>query len=137
MLNPTVNSRIQGLLRLLSDFQVLFKADLIFKDFSRKPSKFKYFSRLCKPCVNSFCSKKMLVIRTGIHKMLARIANSQNAVVMPQAPNFSTVADTAGSENTLEPALLITIMALVATKPVFWVSHKQRLKPVSSATQTS
>ena len=27
--------------RLLVDFPVLFKADLIFKDFSRKPSKFK------------------------------------------------------------------------------------------------
>ena len=26
--------------RALSDFPVLFKADLIFKDFSRKPSKF-------------------------------------------------------------------------------------------------
>ena len=38
------NSRIQGLFR---DFPVLFKADLIFKDFSRKPSKFKYFSSLC------------------------------------------------------------------------------------------
>ena len=36
--------------RLLSDFLVLFKADLIFKDFSRKPSKFKYFSSLCEPC---------------------------------------------------------------------------------------
>ena len=32
--------------RLLSDFPVLFKAYLIFKDFSRKPSKFKYFSSL-------------------------------------------------------------------------------------------
>ena len=33
-------------LRLLSDFSVLFKADLIFKDFSnsKKPSEFKYFS---------------------------------------------------------------------------------------------
>ena len=30
--------------RLLSDFPVFFKADLIFKDFSRKPSKFKYNS---------------------------------------------------------------------------------------------
>ena len=29
--------------RLLSDFPVLFKADLVFKDFSRKSSKFKYF----------------------------------------------------------------------------------------------
>ena len=36
--------------RLLSDFPVLFMADLIFKDFSRKPSKFKYFSSLCEPC---------------------------------------------------------------------------------------
>ena len=35
--------------RLLSDFPVLFKADLIFKDFSRRPSKFKYFSSLCEP----------------------------------------------------------------------------------------
>ena len=37
--------------RHLSDFPVLFKAYLIFKDFSRKPSKFKYFSSLCKPCI--------------------------------------------------------------------------------------
>ena len=29
---------------------MLFKADLIFKDFSRKSSKFKYFSSLCEPC---------------------------------------------------------------------------------------
>ena len=35
--------------RLLGDFQVLFKADLISKDFSRKPSKFKYFSSQCEP----------------------------------------------------------------------------------------
>ena len=34
----------------MSDFPVLFKADLIFKDFSRKPSKLKYFSSLCEPC---------------------------------------------------------------------------------------
>ena len=37
--------------RPLSDFPVLFKADLIFKDFSSKPSKFKYFSSLCEPCL--------------------------------------------------------------------------------------
>ena len=35
--------------RLLSDFTLLFKADLFFKVFLRKPSKFKYFSILCKP----------------------------------------------------------------------------------------
>ena len=46
MLSPTENSRIQGLFKTLSDFPVLFKADLIVKDFSGKPSKFKYFSRL-------------------------------------------------------------------------------------------
>ena len=32
--------------RLFSDFPVLFIADLIFKDISRKASKFKYFSSL-------------------------------------------------------------------------------------------
>ena len=32
--------------RLLSDFPVLLKADLIFNDFSRKSSKFKYFLNL-------------------------------------------------------------------------------------------
>ena len=36
-------------LKPLSDFPVLFKAYLIFKDFSRKPSKFKYFSSMCQP----------------------------------------------------------------------------------------
>ena len=49
MLSPTENSRIQGLSRLLSDVPALFKADLIFKDFSKKPTKFKYFSSLCEP----------------------------------------------------------------------------------------
>ena len=34
----------------LSDFPVLFKADLISKDFSRKPSEFKYFLSLCELC---------------------------------------------------------------------------------------
>ena len=37
--------------RLLSDFPKLFKADLIFKDLTRKPSKFKYFSSLCEPFI--------------------------------------------------------------------------------------
>ena len=38
---------------LLSDFPVLFKTYLIFKDFSGKPSKFKYFPSLCEPCYHS------------------------------------------------------------------------------------
>ena len=36
----------------MSDFPVLFKADLIFKDFSRKLSKFKYFHACANPGVN-------------------------------------------------------------------------------------
>ena len=35
--------------RPLSVFPVLFKADLIFKDFSRKTSNFKYFTSLWEP----------------------------------------------------------------------------------------
>ena len=37
--------------RHLCDFPVLFKAYLIFKDFSRKPSEFKFFSSLSEPCL--------------------------------------------------------------------------------------
>ena len=37
----------KDLSRPLSDFPVLFKADFIFNDFSRKPSQFKCFSSLC------------------------------------------------------------------------------------------
>ena len=40
--------------RPLSDFPVLFKADLIFKDISRKPSKFKYFPSPCEPSIIYF-----------------------------------------------------------------------------------
>ena len=36
--------------RPLSVFQVLFKANFIFKDFSRQSCIFKYFSSLCEPC---------------------------------------------------------------------------------------
>ena len=36
--------------RPLSVFQLLFKAILIFKDFSRQSCIFKYFSSLCEPC---------------------------------------------------------------------------------------
>ena len=50
--SPTENKEFKDFSRLLSYFPLLFKADLIFKDFSRKPSKFKYFSSLCEPVVN-------------------------------------------------------------------------------------
>ena len=47
------NSKIQVLSRSKRDSQAdssaLFKVGLIFKDFSRKPFIFKYFSNLCKP----------------------------------------------------------------------------------------
>ena len=37
--------------RPLSVFQVLFKANCIFKDFSRQSCIFQYFSSLCEPCI--------------------------------------------------------------------------------------
>ena len=36
--------------RPYGDFQVLFKEDLIIKDFSRQTSLSKFFSSLCEPC---------------------------------------------------------------------------------------
>ena len=50
MLSPTENSRNQGLQGFLVRHGLHFQY-LIFKDFSRKPSKFKYFSSLCQPCI--------------------------------------------------------------------------------------
>ena len=49
VLSPTEKVVFKDFSRLWSDFPVLFRADFIFKDFSRKPSKFKFFSSLCKP----------------------------------------------------------------------------------------
>ena len=49
MTGPTKIVEFKDFSRLSSDFPVLFKAELIFKDFSRKPSKFKYFSSLINP----------------------------------------------------------------------------------------
>ena len=51
VLNPPVTDKIQGLFMPLSVFQVLFKANLIFKDFSGQLCIFKYFSSLCEPCI--------------------------------------------------------------------------------------
>ena len=57
--------------RLLSDFPVLFKAILIFKDFSRKPSKFKYFSSVCEPC-ETYLDKKLKDLSGALHSPFCR-----------------------------------------------------------------
>ena len=47
----------------MRDFPVLFKAYLIFKDFSRKPYKFKYFLSLCEPCISwSYSHFKLITL---------------------------------------------------------------------------
>ena len=46
--------------RLLSDFPVLFKADLIFKDFSRKPYKFSTFQGCTNPVKDFHCFLSVL-----------------------------------------------------------------------------
>ena len=49
VLSPTEIVEFKDYSRLLSDVPVLFKAELIFNDFSRKHFKIKYFSSLCEP----------------------------------------------------------------------------------------
>ena len=44
------NSKIEDFSMPYSDFPVLFNEDYFFKEFSRKPSIFKYFSSLYEPC---------------------------------------------------------------------------------------
>ena len=46
---------------LLSDFPVLFKADLIFKDFLRKTSKFKYSQACANPVIAQIGYKMVLL----------------------------------------------------------------------------
>ena len=53
--------------RPLSVFHVLFKANLIFKDFSRQSCIFKYFSSLCEPWYKIVC----LVHNIPVHISLA------------------------------------------------------------------
>ena len=50
----------------LSVFQVLFKTNLIFKDFSRQPCIFKYFSSLCEPCTRRILGLYGLIIKLMI-----------------------------------------------------------------------
>ena len=52
VLNPLAISIIQGLFKAFECFKVLFKANFIFKDFARQSCIFKYFSSLCKPCLD-------------------------------------------------------------------------------------
>ena len=49
MLSPTDIEEFKDFSRLLSDFPVLFKADLIFKDFSGKPSNSSTFQACANP----------------------------------------------------------------------------------------
>ena len=48
--NPLANGKIQGIFKAFKCFQILFKTNFIFKDFSRQSCIFKYFSSLCEPC---------------------------------------------------------------------------------------
>ena len=54
MLNSLVNGKIQGLFKAFECFSSTFRANLIFKDFSRQSCIFKCFSSLCEPCTLYF-----------------------------------------------------------------------------------
>ena len=53
VLSHTENSRIEGFFEAFEWFSSTFQGKFNFRDFSRKPSKFKYFSSLWKPCICS------------------------------------------------------------------------------------
>ena len=48
--------------RSLRNFPVLYKADLIFKDISSKPSKLKYFSSMFKPCIKIYDRSRVFAL---------------------------------------------------------------------------
>ena len=66
VLIPTENRRNQGLFKAFVWFSSTFKAYLIFKDFSRKHSKFKYFSSLCEPWKPKFWNCPLRVFHTTL-----------------------------------------------------------------------
>ena len=80
-------NRYKRVSRPLHDFPVLFKAHLIFKDYSRNPSEFKYFSSLCQPCICSRCKMQTtfsgqrnggwigLKVRASLYRTLVFIFN--------------------------------------------------------------
>ena len=73
--------------RRLSVFQVLFKANLIFKDFSRQSCIFKYFSSLCEPDREQILSLKScpiskLVIKNVILKIFLLVFTYQLIVAV-------------------------------------------------------
>ena len=56
VLNPLANGKIKGLFNAFECFQVLFKANFIFKDVSRQSCIFKFFSSLCEISNNVVCA---------------------------------------------------------------------------------
>ena len=79
VLSPTENRRIQRLFMAFESFSSTFNAYLIFKDFSRKPFKFKYFSSLCEPCKGIHIFKKLsrIFIHTKENGFLINHTNIQ------------------------------------------------------------
>ena len=63
MLTPTENSRIQGLFKAFECYSSTPQGRLIFKDFSRKPSKFKYFFM---PVRTLHCHSKFLMTKLSV-----------------------------------------------------------------------
>ena len=86
VLNPPVNGKIQGLFKAFECFQVLFEANLIFKDFSRQSCIFKYFSSLCEPCACFF-----IVCSFFFSKFTFSIIFFRNNIVLPGLIRFKIV----------------------------------------------
>ena len=74
LLNPPVNGKIQGLFKAFECFQVLSKANLVFKAFIRQSCIFKYFSSLCEPCLTISSFK---IYRQNNHSPLIMIIHDR------------------------------------------------------------
>ena len=86
--------------RPLSVFQVLFKANLILKDFSRQSCIFKYFSSQCEPCkcidactCSSFqiCSLKKVILSKQRILVLQRTESVEYTFFLSQTNLFRPI----------------------------------------------
>ena len=87
VLNPPVNCKIKDFSRHLNVFPVLFKANLIVKDFSRQSCIFKYFSGLCEPCY-----RRMTLTNVLVHVKTLIISNKERLLWCCCRWNYKAIA---------------------------------------------
>ena len=82
--------KFKDISRPMSVFQVLFKANFIFKDFSRQTCIFKYFSSLCEPCTISI-STNLCFTKGAFTVLQESVIPRKRVLFLRRRPRFSVL----------------------------------------------